>query len=181
MIIFRNKYRHGFFSGRFCAAFILLEVIISMMIISIAIAALLRSFTVSLASARKTQIVTTACLLAQQILEEYEVVPPQGDHDEGKFDSPDSDEAWEVDGSAYNKRNPFRFYYWTVDVVEEEIDYPDVSFEGEIEEFENLLKLIVTIRYDDGRLKKFTPVKIETYLTTAEKFTYSSKKDNNLY
>ena len=40
-----------------------------MMILGIAIAALMRSFTTSLATVRKAQIVTTSCLLAQQVLE----------------------------------------------------------------------------------------------------------------
>ena len=57
---FMNKSAH--------TAFILLEVVLSIMILGVAIAALMRSFTVSLATARKTQVVTTACLLAQLVL-----------------------------------------------------------------------------------------------------------------
>lgn len=159
--------------------FVLLEVILSVVILGVAVAAILRSFTVSLATARRTQIVTTSCLLAQQVLEEYEVAPPQEDHAEGAFGAPE--DAYDYDGMVDESSPKYKNYYWVVDVEEEEIDYPDVSFEGEKEEFENLTKLTVTIIYDDGRLRRFTPVHMETYLTNTEKFTYTSKKDNMLY
>ena len=160
--------------------FVLLEVILSVVILGVAVAAILRSFTVSLATARKAQIVTTSCLLAQQVLEEYEVVPPQENHVEGAFGAIEED-AYNSDGTVNELPSKYKNYYWVVDVEEEELDYPDVSFEGEREEFENLTKLSVTIVYDDGRLKRFTPVRMETYLTNTEKFTYTSKKDNMLY
>jgi type II secretory pathway pseudopilin PulG len=158
--------------------FILLEVILSMMILGIAIAALMRSFTTSLATVRKAQIVTTACLLAQQKLEEYEVIPPQGDHDEGYFTSSE-----EGDYSTVGKpvSDPYRNYYFIVDLEEVEVDYPDFSLKGDSDEMENLTKITITIVYDDKRLKHFTPVRVETYLTTTEKFTYNSRKENKLY
>lgn len=168
---FMNKSAH--------TGFILLEVVLSIMILGVAIAALMRSFTVSLATARKTQVVTTACLLAQQVLEEYEVVPPQDDHAEGNFGI--EEDLYAVDGSSQKQSTQYKNYYWILDVEEVPVDYPDVSFEGEKEDFENLTKLSLTIIYDDGHMKRFTPVRLETYLTNAEKFTYSSKKDNKFY
>ncbi|MBN1902081.1 type II secretion system protein [Candidatus Sumerlaeota bacterium] len=159
--------------------FILLEVILSMMILGIAIAALMRSFTTSLATVRKAQIVTTASLLAQQILEEYEVIPPQGDHAEGDFSS--SLEDGDFTNDAQTGSDPYKYYYWVVDLEEIEVDYPDFSLKGESDEMENLTKITVSIIYNDGRLKQFTPIRVETYLTTSEKFTYDSKRENKLY
>ncbi len=167
-------------SRRRKSAFALLEVIISMVILGVAIAAIMRSFTVSLAAAKKAQIVTTASLLAQQILDEYEVVPPQNDHDEGTFGSLD-DASDNAGGSSDEQSGPYKNYYWITDVEEIKIDYPDISFEGDIKDFEDLTKLTITIVYDDGHLKRFTPVHLETYLTNAEKFTYTSRRENKIY
>lgn len=162
------------------SGFILLEVILSMMILGIAIAALMRSFTTSLATVRKAQILTTSCLLAQQILEEYEVIPPQEDHMEGNFSSPAEDQGY-YKSDEKPTSDPYKYYYWIVDVEDVEVDYPDFSLKGDSDELENLTRISVTILYDDGRLKQFTPVRVETYLTTVEKFTYNSKKENKLY
>jgi hypothetical protein len=161
-------------------SYILLEVIVSMVILGVAIAALLRSFTVSLASAKRAQIITIACLLAQQVLDEFEVVPPQDSHAEGNF-LPDEPGGYQGEGSPARSSSMLKYFYFTVDVEEEEVDYPDMTLEGELEEFENLTKMAVAIIYDDGRLKRFTPVKVETYLTSTEKFTFSSKNDNKLF
>jgi len=161
-------------------SYILLEVIVSMAILGVAIAALLRSFTVSLASAKRAQIITIACLLSQQVIDEFEVVPPQDAHAEGNFIPPEADIS-QGEGSPARSSSLLKYFYWTVDVEEVEVDYPDFTFEGEHEEFENLTKMIVTIIYDDGRLRRFTPVRVETYLTSTEKFTFSSKNDNKLF
>jgi len=175
-----SRIRHPNCRTRFAKSFILLEVIVSLMILGVAIAALLRCFTLSLASARKAQIITTACLLAQQILDEYEVVPPQDNHAEGNFAPLDENPAPGQE-SAASSSSMLKRFYWTADVEEVEVDYPDFTLESEHEEFENLTKLTVTIIYDDGRLKRFTPVRVQTYLTNTEKFTYSSKNENKLY
>jgi len=162
------------------AGFVLLEVILSIIILGIAVSAFLRSFTVSLAAAKKAQIVTTACLLCQQVIEEYEVIPPQDDHSEGTFGT-SSDELYL--GSDYKNKGTTTFenYYWVVDVEDVEVEYPDITFESSDEEYDMLTKITVSIIYDDGRLKRFTPVTVETYLTNTEKFTYASKKENKLY
>ncbi len=158
--------------------FVLLEVILSVMILGIAIAALLRSFTVSLASARKAQIVTTATLLAQQILEEYEVIPPESDHMEGSFGS--AEESFDQDMAAREMKQ-FQNYYYRVDVEEVPVEYEDITYMTRDSELDILKKISITIIYDDGHLKRFTPVRVETYLTATEKFSYTSRSENRLY
>lgn len=162
-------------------AFVLLEVMLSIVILGVAIAALMRSFTVSIAATRKAQIITTATLLAQQILEEYEVAPPQEDHMEGVFGSSEDDYEYDEKALLDKETRQYKSYSWVVDVEEVEVEYEDIAFEGGRDELENLTMITVNIIYNDGRLKRFTPVKVQTYLTNAEKFTYSSKKENQLY
>lgn|GEM_PF-570037 len=161
------------------SGFVLLEVILSVLILGIAIGAFMRSFTVSLATARRAQIITTASLLAQQVMEEYEVIPPEGNHEEGTFvgDENSYSENDMPDAEARQYKN----YYWSVDVEEVPVEYQDLTFDGDLGDFENLTKVSVTIIYDDKHLKRFTPIRAVTYLTNAEKFTYTSKMENRLY
>jgi len=54
-------------------SFILLEVIVSLVILSLTIATFMRSFAVSLGSIKKAEIVTQATFLANRLLDEYEI------------------------------------------------------------------------------------------------------------
>jgi type II secretory pathway pseudopilin PulG len=159
--------------------FVLLEVILCILILGLSMGAFLRSFTVSLNTARKSQILTTATLLAQQVLEEYEVIPPQGNHEEGSFVGNEDD--YDEDNLPNLEKAQYKNYYWSVDMEEIRVEYPDASFEGDTKDFENLTKMTVSIIYNDKNLRHFTPIKVTTYLTNAEKFTNNSKRENKLY
>lgn len=161
------------------SGFILLEVVLSVLILGVAIGAFMRSFTVSLATARRAQIITTASLLAQQVMEEYEVIPPQGNHEEGTFGGEES--SYSEDGLPDAEAGQYKNYYWSVDVEEVSVEYPDLTFDGDLKDLESLTKVSVTIIYDDKHLKRFTPIRAVTYLTNAEKFTNTSKRENKLY
>jgi hypothetical protein len=161
------------------SGFVLLEVVLSVLILGIAIGAFMRSFTVSLATARRAQIITTASLLAQQVMEEYEVIPPQGNHEEGTFGGEEN--SYSEDGLPDAEAGQYKNYYWSVDVEEMPVEYQDLSFDGDLKDFESLTKVAVTIIYDDKHLKRFIPIRAVTYLTNAEKFTSASKKENKLY
>ncbi|HQH12486.1 MAG TPA: type II secretion system protein [Candidatus Sumerlaeota bacterium] len=163
-------------SGR---GFVLLEVILCILILGLSMGAFLRSFTVSLNTARKSQILTTATLLAQQVLEEYEVIPPQGNHEEGSFVGNEGD--YDEDNFPNLEKAQYKNYYWSVDMEEILVEYPDASFEGDTKDFENLTKMTVSIIYNDKNLRHFIPIKVTTYLTNAEKFTNNSKRENKLY
>ncbi len=144
-------------------SFILLEVIVSLVILSLTIATFMRSFAVSLGSIKKAEIVTHATFLANRLIDEYEIEPPELDESEGDF------------GEEYP------YFQWTTSVEDVEVEYEDIPFEDVVDEFERLTKITISIYYDDGRLRTFRACKVTTYLTGLEKFTHESKKQNMLY
>jgi len=144
-------------------SFILLEVIVSLVILSLTIATFMRSFAVSLGSIKKAEIVTKATFLANRLLDEYEIEPPELDESEGDF------------GEEYP------YFQWTTSVEDVEVEYEDIPLEDVVDEFERLTKITISVYYDDGRLRTFRACKVATYLTGLEKFTHESKKQNKLY
>ena len=143
--------------------FVLLEVVACLIILSVAISAFLRSFSVSIKTIRNAEIVTQASMLAQQLMDEFEIVPPQ----EG------------TTSQGFGEEHP-NFYY----VVESEIlelDYEGLDLEEDIEEFEPLQQVSISIYYDDGQTRKFRPIQLTCYLTGLEKFSYACKRENQLY
>ncbi len=144
-------------------SFILLEVIVSLVILSLTIATFMRSFAVSLGSIKKAEIVTQATFLANRLLDEYEIEPPELDESEGDF------------GEKYP------FFQWTTSVEDIEVEYKDIPLEDVVDDFEILTKITISIYYDDGRLRTFRACKVATYLTGLEKFTHESRKQNRLY
>ena len=158
------KFRNKHIRGDLIRSFILLEVIISMVIISVTVASILRSFSVSIRGTHNAEIATIATMLANELLQEFELQPPEEDQLGGDF---------QEDG--------FPFYYWEASIEEVEVDYPDLSLESEIEDFTNLTQITIDVYYDDGRRRPYRAVHLVSYLTGLEKFTYESKRANKLY
>jgi hypothetical protein len=144
-------------------SFILLEVIVSLVILSLTIATFMRSFAISLGSIKKAEIVTKATFLAYRLLDEYEIELPELDESEGDF------------GEEYP------YFQWVTSVEDVEVEYEDIPLEDVVDQFEELTKITVLVYYDDGRLRTFQACKVTTYLTGLEKFTHASKKENRLY
>ena len=134
-----------------------------MIVLGVTIAAIMRSFSTSLASIGKCEAATTAVFLAQQLVEQYEVELPEESSIEGDF------------GEEYP------YYYYIVNFEEIEVKYKDVALESLIEDFEKPVEIRMDIYYDDGRMKRFRAIHIETYITGVEKFTHKSKMLNKLY
>ena len=144
-------------------AFVLLEVVVSLTLLGLALAAVMRSFTLSLASARQNEIVTTAGFLAQRMLDEYEVIPPDTDSAEGDF------------GEAYPH------YYWRIDIEEERLKYRGSMGGSAGRDLESLRIMTLEILYNDGRYRSFRPVHLVTALSGLERFSYESLQDNQLF
>jgi hypothetical protein len=128
-----------------------------MIILGVAISAIMRSFTVSLASIRKSEAITTGIFLAQQLLEQYEIELPEESSIEGNF------------GDNYP-----HFRYIT-HFEEIDINYKDVALESLVEDFVRPTQVTIDVYYDDERMKRFRAVQLVTYVTGVEKFDYKSK------
>lgn len=139
------------------AGFVLLEVILSLTILAFAVAAFMRSFTHSINAAKQMEIRMQATFFAQQLLEEFEIYPPSEGETEGGF------------GEAY------KFYSYSLKMDYVDPKYQKVEGDEQIEQYFPLRKYAIEIHYDDGRMKKFTPVKIDSAIMGFEKFTFTSK------
>lgn len=146
----RSMKRHGF---------VLLEVLLSLTILVIAVSASLRSFSQSLSAVRRLEVGTQAAFFAQQLLDEFEINPPEEGEHEGGF----GDDYWQ--------------YYYVIDVKYEDPEYEDVNRHDAVGQFFPLRLLKIEIFYDNGRNKPFRPLgEIHTAIIGYERFTRASKR-----
>lgn len=139
------------------AGFVLLEVIVSLTILGVAVAFLMRSFTDSFNSAKKMEIYTQASFLAQQLMDEFEVYPPAENKVEAGF------------GDSY----PGYSYRATKTYVT-----PRYRLRGgnkEIERFFATRMLEIEIHYKDETSKDFVACKVSTSIVGFEKFSPQTK------
>lgn len=158
--------RAGKLCGRGRGGFALLEVLISLMILGISIATLMRSFTVSLRAISKNEVITRACGLAEGLVQDFELNPPTSKSSRGDF-----------------VEQGFPNYSWTADYEEEEIRYKNLKTKNKIREsdLKPLKHLTVKVTYDDGKHPAFSPVELDLYLPPIERFSFQSKWLNELF
>jgi prepilin-type N-terminal cleavage/methylation domain-containing protein len=133
--------------------FVLLEVLISLVILGITVSTILRSFTLSLDAAVRTEIFNTATLLAQSMIDEIQISPPGNGDYEGDF------------GEAYEH------YSYRLTLEDEEIDYKSVRRAREIKEFRPLRRIHLEVLYADDRRGPFKAITLDSALMGLQKFT----------
>lgn len=141
-----------------CRGFVLLEVILSLLILGIAVAAFMRSFTQSLDAARRMEVSTQATSLATRLMQELDVQTPRAGLTEGVFDP------------------PFDKYHYYVKMDYEEINYGKLDGDDEVEQFFPMRMLEITIDYDDGNRRPFQAIQLKTAIPGWEKFSFNSKQ-----
>jgi type II secretion system protein I len=140
------------------AGFVLLEVIVALTILGVAVAAFMRSFTLSLEAARKMEIQTQAVFFADQLMEYFEIMPPTEGEREGGF------------GDDY------RNYSYRVNVRYEEPEYRDVEVPDNIAELFKRRDYTLEIFYDNGRMKQpYAALRLDSSMIGFEKFSYQSR------
>jgi type II secretory pathway pseudopilin PulG len=138
--------------------------VVALVILGIAIATLMRSFTISLAAIRKNDVSVQATVLADSMLQNLEVTPPGKGRKTGSF---------EADG--------FSSYSFEMEDKEEEIKYKHLKTASRIEGMKQLHHVNLKITYDDHRNKVQTPVAVDLILPPIERFSYQSKFLNELF
>ena len=141
----------------------MLEVLVSLVILGITVATLLRSFTLSLEAARRSDTVNTATLLAQDLIEELQVSPPRQGHYQGDFGP-------EHSGFVYD-----------LTVKEEEIDYKDVRRTREIKDFRPLKTVHLEVFHDDGRGERARMIRLDSAVMGLQKFSDLALKEYQLF
>jgi prepilin-type N-terminal cleavage/methylation domain-containing protein len=152
------------FRRRAHSGFVLLEVIVSLVIMGISVATLMRSFTVSMNAIRKNDVTTQACVLAESVLQDMEVNPPASKLTRGTFEE-----------IGYPK------YSWTIEMKDEEIRYRNLKTKSRVDDLKPLHYVHLTITYDDGQIHRFNPIDVEMYLMPIERYAFRSKFLNELF
>ena len=138
-------------------SFTLLEVIVAMTILMFTITAILRSFSQSLSAIRQLEVRTQAGFFAQQLLDEFEIDPPDEGVHEGGF------------GDDYAA------YYYQVEVVYEMPEYREYNRHRSIEQFFPLRRFTIEIFYDDGYRKPIRALSIDSAIMGFERFAEEAK------
>ena len=140
-----------------------------MMILSIALVGLLRGFIVSMEAMRDIRITTTASLLAESLLEDYELEPPLEGSEDGSF----------LDDSRFGE--PFVDYRWEREVEEIEPDYDEIP-RSPLQDEEPIYRMDLRIIYDSEQLRDpVVPIQITTYLMQPQIFSDDAVRSNQLF
>ena len=143
--------------------FVLLEVLISLTILAVTVAAVLRSFSQSLSAINRLEVETQALFFANQLMDEFEINPPMEGETEGGF------------GDDYAD------YYFIVDTQYEYPEYDLRNRHDDVEQFFPLRTIKIDIFYDDGRRKKIRALSFESAIMGFERFSPEARQQNALY
>ena len=149
---------------RSSGGFVLLEVIVSLIILGISIATLMRSFTISMTAIHKNDITTTACVLAESLLQQAEVTPPTQHVTQGTFED-----------------QGYPSYSWRLSYEDEDIKYKHLKATSKVKDMKPLHHVTLTVTYADQKMRTFNPIEVELYLPPIERFSYNSKFWNELF
>lgn len=143
--------------------FVLLEVIVSLAILGIALSMVMKSLTISLRAAQRSQRVTMATILARDLIEKWELKPPPTGTSREDFGKEFPGLSFEV---TYNL---------------EELDYDDVS---ELDEGRPAYMRRVSLRIvhtpKNPNLQARTVLQVETGLSASERYSDQSRVQNEI-
>jgi len=154
------------FHRRRSPGFILLEVLVSLTILSLALSAVMRSITLSLRAASLSRQVSTASILARGLIDGWEIERPEPGQSTGDF------------GPAYPR------YHWTLDYEPTAIDYPDAAIPSDVERPVPLRMLHLTVTYVRPGADRRDPVavlRVDSALTDSEMFTPQAREANEIW
>lgn len=149
--------------GRHNGGFVLLEVIVSMVILGIAMATMMRSFTLSISAIRNNDVTTQATVLAETALQTIEAEPPEKGKTHGDF---------ELEG----KPN----FGFELDTTEEKLKYR-IKTQSRPENLRSLKICRLQITHLDSHDRLTNPVEAYLVIPPLERFSYESKLRNELF
>jgi hypothetical protein len=136
-------------------AFVLLEVLLSLVILGVSVAALMRSFNQSLSAAKTMERQTQAQFFAQQLLHEFTIKPPE-----------------KVGGFGDDYRN--YSYRTTARYIEPK--YRKLGNVADIEQYFAMQEITIEILYEDSDHKPFVLLRVDSALPGFEKFSAETKR-----
>ncbi|MCX7964580.1 MAG: type II secretion system GspH family protein [Candidatus Sumerlaea chitinivorans] len=157
--------RRGIKLRRQAAGFMLLEVIISLVILGISVATLMRSFTLSMNAIRRNDVTTQACVLAEGILQDLELNPPTSKLTRGDF-----------------SEQGYPNYSWELSFEEEELRYRELQTKTKIKDLKPIRHATLTIYYQTETMRSpYQALEVHLYLPPIERFRFDSKFYNELF
>ncbi len=146
------------------AAFLLLEAIIGLTILAGVLGTLMAGFMVGFRAIRENNVTITAMLLAQRLLDEYEIMPPESGREEGDF------------GDTYPG------FTWQRSIWSEEIPYEGERVSKADNDLAELAMVNLRIYHTDGRDREpILAFEVYSALTQFERFSVQSRLRNGLY
>lgn len=136
----------------------LLEVLLSLAILGVSVAALMRSFNQSLSAARTMERQTQAQFFAQQLLHEFTIFPPE-----------------KVGGFGDDYRN----YSYRAKVRYVEPKYKKLDGKADIEQFFAMQEITIEIFYEDSEHKPNLLLRVDSALPGFEKYSAETKRSYN--
>jgi type II secretory pathway pseudopilin PulG len=145
--------------------FVLLEVIVSLVILGISVATLMRSFTLSMNAIRRNDVTTRACTLAEGFLQDIEVSPPQAKSSHGTFE----DEGYPN-------------YYWRLEYGEEELRYKGLKTKTKVKDLKPVRHALLTVTFSNETMREpYKALEVDLFLAPVERFRFDSKFYNELF
>ncbi len=163
---FCGQTSRGFHRAKRCnGGFLLLEVIVSLVILGITVAAIMRSFTVSMNAIRRIDVTTQACVLAEGFLQDLELEPEKARSGRGTFE-----------------QEGYPDFSWELTVEDEEVRYKNLQTKVKARDLRGIRHTTLVITYQNASMRSPTQV-LEThlYLLPIERFRFDSKFYNELF
>lgn len=144
-------------------AFLLLEVVLALGILGMAATVLMRSYAMGATAIQRSELITTACMLASGLMDELEVFPPESSRASGTFG------------------DDFPGFSWDVEVQRDRLRYDHATTNVPTRELEDLLIYVVTITYaPPGIHRPYTPLYFSYHPTSIELFSMNAKFENQI-
>jgi hypothetical protein len=148
---------------RLKSGFMLLEVVLALGILGLSSMVLMRSYHLGASTVVKAEIITTAVMLGQGLIDEFTLFPPDRGTSSGDF------------GEEYPG------YKWEVKVERQRMSYRYTKGASRVDDLDDLLTYSVTIRYEpDNTFKPYVPLRFRYHPADLEIFSANAKYENQL-
>lgn len=144
--------------------FALLEVLVSLVILGLSVAAIMQSFTMSVSAIRRNEVTTRACMLAETLVQDLNVQPPTTRFINGNFEAMGHPE-----------------FSYQVETTEEEVSSRELGARTRLEGLRPWVVCRLKMRHTDQRGRTNEILDTTFLLMPLERFSADAKLWNGLF
>jgi type II secretion system protein I len=144
--------------------FALLEVLVSLVILGIAVAAVMQSMTLSINAIRRNDLTTQACMLAETLIQDLNVQPPTTRFINGSFEAMGQPQ-----------------FSYEVETKEEEPNSRDLGAKGRVDGLRPLVICRLKLRHTDRNGRSSQVLDSSFLLMPVERFSPDAKLWNGIF